>query len=67
MPSVPTQGEEFSKLINYLSECQDCAAKLMHLAQANDDKKLGMGWFAISELFKQLKIRVTDLAMRKAQ
>lgn len=65
--SVPTQGEEFSKLIHHLGEAQSSAAILMHLAQANDDKMLGMGWFAVSELFKQLKIRVTDLAMRKSQ
>lgn len=67
MVTVPSQGDEFSKLIHHIGEAQNCSAKLMHLAQANDDKNLAMGWFAIQELFKRLGSRVTDLAMRKMQ
>ncbi len=64
---VPTQGEEFAKLIEYMRKAQESCAMLSHLAHANDDKKIALGWFAVSENFKhQIKV-VTELAQGRLQ
>ena len=65
--SVPTQGESFSKLIEYIRMAQEESATLAHLANANDDRKLATGWLAVSEWFKRIQEQVTQLAMRKMQ
>lgn len=65
--SVPTQGESFSKLIEYVRLAQEESATLAHLANANDDRKLAIGWLAVSEWFKRIQEQVTQLAMRKMQ
>lgn len=67
MISVPTQGEEFAKFIEHVRKAQEAAAMLGHLAQANDDKFLGKGWLAISEMMKLTVINATKLATRKMQ
>lgn len=64
---VPTQGEVFSQLLEYMRKAQEASATLSHLAGLNDDKRVAMGWFAISENFKhQIKV-VTQIAMGKMQ
>lgn len=65
--TVPTQGEAYAKLMEHLRYAQEEAATLAHLAQANDDKKLGVGWLMISELFKKIQAQVTTLATRGLQ
>ncbi len=64
---VPTQGEEFARLIEYIRKAQEAAAMLSHLAHANDDKKIAMGWFAVSENFKRTIKLVTELAQGRLQ
>lgn len=64
--SVPTRSEAYSKLMNHLRECQDQAAILSHLHNtegSDKDKALARGWLAISELFKGVQHKVTELAM----
>lgn len=64
---VPTQGEEFAKLIEHLRKAQESSAMLSHLAHANDDKRIAMGWYAVSENFKHQILVVTQLAQGKLQ
>lgn len=65
--TVPTQGEEFARLIEFIRKAQESSATLSHLASANDDKLLAQGWMAVSEMFKLTSRNVTKLAMRKWQ
>ena len=62
--SIPTVGEEYSKLMEYIRKAQECSAMLSHLERDND-RKQAMGWFAVSELMKRLVERITDLAMKR--
>ena len=67
---VATRGEVYRKLMDHLREIQDCAALLAHLhnTEGNDmDKLLAQGWLGISELFKMVQHRVTEMAMKKLQ
>lgn len=63
--SIPTPGEEFAKLIEYISKAQESAAMLAHLERDNNNLQ-AQGWLAISEMFKLTKANVTKLAVRKA-
>ena len=65
--SVPTDGEEFSKLTEYLRKAQEAAAMLAHLAQANDKRKRAIGWLAVSEQLKLTVKACTELAMKNLQ
>jgi hypothetical protein len=65
--SIPTQGEAYSKLMEYLRLAQEEAATLAHLANANDDRKLALGWLKVSENFKSMQHSVTILATRGLQ
>jgi hypothetical protein len=65
--SVPTQGEAYSKLMEYLRLAQEEAATLAHLANANDDRKLALSWLAVSENFKKMQHSITTLATRGLQ
>lgn len=69
MTSVPTRGESYSKLIEYLRKGQEEAAVLAHLHR--DDSRTGramaMGWLAVSEGLKLMQKQVTDLARRGLQ
>lgn len=60
--SVPTQGDSFSKLIEFIRLAQEESAMLAHLAQANDDTSLGISWLAVSENFRRMREQVTKLA-----
>lgn len=65
--SVPTQGEAYARLMENLRYAQENAAMLAHLANANDDRTMAMGWLSVSELFKKVQRQVTDLATRGMQ
>jgi len=65
MVSVPTQGEEFAKLLEHMRKSQDSAYMLAHLTRAQGSKKdhaLADGWIAVGELFKRQIWQVTELA-----
>lgn len=63
--ALPTQGEKFAELIEYLRKGQEAAAFLSHL-EADNNKLQSQGWMAVSEMLKLTVINVTKLAMRKA-
>ena len=69
--NVPTQGDEFAKLIHHLGEAQNCAAKLSHLrglqGTGQRDQASAQGWLVISEQLKLFALKVTKLAMSKLQ
>lgn len=63
--TVPTHGETYTKLMHHLRSAQECAATLSHLVNTEDslkDKALSKGWMAISEFFKGIQLKVTELA-----
>jgi hypothetical protein len=61
--SLPTTGEEFTKLIEHLRKAQEAAAMLSHL-EADNSEILSHGWLKVSEMLKTTVIRVTELATR---
>jgi 3-dehydroquinate dehydratase len=63
----PTSGESFAKMIHHIREAQEQAAILAHLANANDDKTMALGWLAVTEQFKKMVHIVTKMAMGKMQ
>lgn len=63
----PTSGETFAKLIHHIREAQEQSAALAHLANANDDRTLALGWLAVEEQLKKMQHILTNLAMRKLQ
>lgn len=68
--TVPTRGETYAKLIEYLRQAQDCAAMMVHLhnTEANDkDKLLAKGWLVVSEGLKLMQSQVTKLAQGRLQ
>lgn len=65
--SVPTQGESFSKLIEYIRKAQEEAAILAHLARANNSIAVANGWLAMSENFKKAQQIVTAIAQGRLQ
>lgn len=68
--SVPTQGEQFAKLLEHLRQAQDDSAMLAHLTRAQGGRKdhaIADGWIAVSELLKRMQYQVTKLAQGKLQ
>ena len=69
--SVPTQGEQFAKLIEHLRLAQEDSAMLCHLTRSmstsKKDNALADGWFAVEELLKRMIFQVTKLAQGKLQ
>jgi len=65
MPSVPTEGETYSQLMEYVRKAQESSAMMAHLRKANDDHVGALAWLAISENFKRMQHNLTQLAMRK--
>lgn len=67
--TVPTQGEECVKLLEYLVKAQESCAMLSHLANAHGsssrDKLLATGWMAIAENIRKMEFIITKLAMGK--
>lgn len=62
--SIPTPGEEYAKLCEFIRKAQESAAMLAHL-EADNNKLQAQGWLAVSEMFKLVLHKVTALAMRK--
>lgn len=65
--SVPSKGEEFAKLIEYLRKAQESAAMLAHLNNADGDKMgrlLARGWLGVEEMLKMTVHNVTKLATK---
>lgn len=67
--SLPTQGEEFAKLIEHLRLAQEAAAMLAHLTNSHNVRAttLGQGWLAVSENLKKMQHIVTKMAVSKMQ
>lgn len=61
--SIPTRGEEYSKLIEHLRKGQESAAMLAHLVR-DDSKLTAQGWLAVSEMLKKVGHQVTKLATK---
>lgn len=64
--SIPTRGESYARLMEHLRLAQEEAAMLAHLhnAEQNDkDKLIARAWLHVSELFKGVQHKVTELAM----
>lgn len=65
--SIPTRGEEFAKLIEYLRKAQETSAMLSHLYRDDGNKTKAMGWMAISEGLKQMQKNCTSIATKGLQ
>lgn len=69
MISIPTRGEEYAKLMEFLRYSQESAARLAHLYR--DDpvtgRAMAKGWLVVSEGLKLMQKNVTDLARRGLQ
>jgi len=63
--SVPTSGEKFSELMHNIRQCQENAASLSHLANANDSPQMALAWLTISEQFKRMQHVMTMIAQGK--
>ena len=69
--TVPTQGEQFAKLLEHLRQAQDDSAMLAHLTRSmsssRKDTAVADGWIAVSELLKRVVYQVTTLGQGKLQ
>ena len=63
--SVPTFGDEYSQLMEHLRRCEEHAAMIAHLHNANDNRGLAIAWLQVSENFKKTQHTLTKLAMGK--
>lgn len=61
--SLPTKGEEFAKMIEYIRKAQECASSIAHLTR-DEDALHSKGWLGIEELLKRMVTMVTQLATR---
>jgi hypothetical protein len=64
--NVPSTGEEYEYLIEFLRRAQESCARLSHLVR-DEDKQRAIGWLQISELLRRVQGRVTDLARGRMQ
>lgn len=64
--SIPTRGDEYAKLIEYIIKGQECAAILAHLERDNSKPKAD-GWLAVSEAMKLMQYKITALATKGLQ
>ena len=69
--TVPTRGETYSKLLEHIRLAEENAAMMAHLVRAEGggikDNTVANGWLAVSELFRQMAIKVTHLAQGRLQ
>jgi hypothetical protein len=69
--TIPTTGETFSKLLEHIRLAEENAAMMAHLIRAQSrgakDNALANGWLSISELFRRMSIKVTELAQGRLQ
>lgn len=68
---IPTQGESYAKITEYLRLAQEEAYTLSHLTRSmsssSKDRALADGWFAVGELLKRVNFQVTEIAQGKLQ
>lgn len=67
--SIPTKGDEFSKLIENLRHAQENAAMLAHLSN-NDGargRRIAIGWLGVEQQLKLTVAAVTVLATKGLQ
>lgn len=69
--TVPTQGESFAKLIEFLRKAQEECSTLSHLAGLQSgkprDQAIAKGWLIVSEQLKLMQRTVTKIGMGKLQ
>lgn len=65
--SIPTRGDEFAKLIEYLRRAQESAAMLAHLYRDDGSKVKSHGWLTVSEGLKQMQKACTMIATKGLQ
>lgn len=69
--SVPTQGEEYTKLTEHIRLAQESAYTLSHLTRAmsgsSKDRAIADGWFAVGELLKRVNHQIISIAQGKLQ
>jgi hypothetical protein len=67
--SVPTTGETYSRLMEFLRKAQEESATMAHLvhAQGTGDRELARQWLSVSENFKKMQNSLTKLAMGRMQ
>jgi hypothetical protein len=63
--SIPTTGETYSKLMEYLRKAQEESAMMSHLVNAQGDRELSTSWLKVSENFRKMQHLLTQLAMGK--
>lgn len=64
--ALPTRGETFSKLIEYIRLAEEAAATLGHLTR-DEDALQAKGWLGVSEMFHNTAIQVTKLATSRGK
>lgn len=65
---TPSRSHTYAKIMDLLRQLQDQTAIMGHLhnTESNDmDKTLAKGWLGMSEMFKLIQHKVTELAMNK--
>jgi len=66
--SIPTIGEEYSKLMEHLRMAEENAAMIAHLHNANNKSNAtAIKWLAVSEQFKKMQYTLTQLATGRLQ
>jgi hypothetical protein len=63
--TVPTSGEAYAKLMEFLRKAQEECATLAHLENANDKRRLAIAWLAVAENMRKMQHMVTQIAMGK--
>lgn len=68
--SIPTSGEELTKLIEHLRQAQESAYMMAHLTRAQGGRKdnaIADGWFSVGELLKRVNHQIIELGKGKLQ
>jgi hypothetical protein len=60
--SIPTEGETYARIMEYLRKLQEETAMMAHLNKANDKHRLALSWLAVSENIKKMQHQLTILA-----
>jgi soluble P-type ATPase len=62
--SLPSRGEKFAELVEYLRKAAEAAAMIGHLTNDTDgpSRVQAKGWLAVCQLLEEMVKRVTRLA-----
>lgn len=66
--ALPTEAEEYAKIMEHLRRLQESCAMIAHLKRAESGsmaQTLASGWLGMSELFKRMQYQITELAKGK--